>query len=250
MGSVIKGVVGAATGFVTGGPVGAVIGGVGGYMSGQASEAQEEAARAAGYTSAAAADQATALQRQMYTEGVARQAPWLEAGKNALAQMTEGTKPGGEYLRPFSMADYQADPGYAFRLKEGMRGLEQSAAARGSLLSGNTLKGITGYGQEMASQEYQNAYNRYQQQQGTAYNRLAGLAGTGQTTAAGMGQAGSQYATQAGVYGMQAAGDVGSSQLAAGQAKASAYQGFGNILGQAAGAWGSPMTQSNYSMWT
>jgi hypothetical protein len=54
------------------------------------------------------------------------------------------------------------DPGYQFRLKEGMQGLERSAAARGGLLSGGTLKGIQRYGQDMASQEYQNAFNRYQ----------------------------------------------------------------------------------------
>jgi hypothetical protein len=57
--------------------------------------------------------------------------------------------------------DQNTDPGYGFRFAEGMKGLERSAAARGGLLSGATLKGITRYGQDMGSQEYQNAFNRY-----------------------------------------------------------------------------------------
>lgn len=52
------------------------------------------------------------------------------------------------------------DPSYQFRLKEGQRALQNSAAARGTLRTGGTLKDLLGYGQSFASQEYNNIYNR------------------------------------------------------------------------------------------
>jgi hypothetical protein len=68
----------------------------------------------------------------------------------------------GKYSRDFGMSDFQADPGYAFRLSEGIKALDASAASRGGLLSGNTLRGAVKYGQDAASEEYTNAFNRYQ----------------------------------------------------------------------------------------
>ena len=52
------------------------------------------------------------------------------------------------------------DPGYKFRLSEGMKALDRQAAARGGLISGNALKATQRYGQDLASQEFGNAYNR------------------------------------------------------------------------------------------
>lgn len=63
----------------------------------------------------------------------------------------------------------QNDPGYQFRLNEGLKALQASAAARGVLNSGGTLKGIEDYGQNYASQEYGNVFNRALQTFGTAY---------------------------------------------------------------------------------
>ena len=56
------------------------------------------------------------------------------------------------------------DPGVAFRLAEGRKALEGSAAARGGLLSGPTLAALQRSGQELSSQEYSNAWNRASQQ--------------------------------------------------------------------------------------
>ena len=52
------------------------------------------------------------------------------------------------------------DPGYQFRANEGLRGLQQSAAARGLLGSGGTLKDIAGWSQNFAKQEYGDVFNR------------------------------------------------------------------------------------------
>lgn len=54
----------------------------------------------------------------------------------------------------------QADPAYQFRLNQGLQAMQRSAAARGTLQTGGTLKDLMDYGQAAASQEYDNAYNR------------------------------------------------------------------------------------------
>jgi hypothetical protein len=108
-------------------------------------------------TQAAAAGQASDLEREMFERNIELNAPFREAGITALNKLT----PLATEYTPFGMQQFQQDPGYAFRMSEGMKGLERSAAARGGLLSGGTLKGIQRFGQDLASQEYQNAFNRY-----------------------------------------------------------------------------------------
>jgi hypothetical protein len=117
------------------------------------------------------------------------------------------------------MDQFQQDPGYAFRQAEGMKALERSASARGNLLSGSTMKGIQRFGQDLASQEYQNAFNRYQVERAARLNPLQSLMGSGQSAANVMTSA-------AGNLGQGLAG----SELAAGQARASGYVGQANAL--------------------
>jgi hypothetical protein len=61
---------------------------------------------------------------------------------------------------PPTLADITRDPAYQRRLEQGQRALETSAAARGTLRTGATLRGLAEYGQNLASEEYQNAYQR------------------------------------------------------------------------------------------
>ena len=144
-------------------------------------------------------DASTAAQREMFEKQTELQEPFRQGGMTAQNRLMTllGLTPGGDsgitvdpndpnfgkYSKDFGMADYQADPGYAFRLSEGMKGLQNSAAARGLLSSGSTLKGITDYSQGMASQEYGNAYNRYQTNRANQLNPLQSLMGSGQTSA-------------------------------------------------------------------
>jgi hypothetical protein len=116
------------------------------------------------------------------------------------------------------------DPGYQFRLKEGMQGLERSAAARGGLLSGATLKGITRYGQDAASQEFTNAFNRYQAERTGTLNPYQSMAGMGQSVANQVGNMGMNYANQA-----------GEAYQGAANARASGYVGQANAIGGAIG---------------
>jgi hypothetical protein len=186
--------------------------------------AVEDAAR----MSAQSSGEALALQRRMYEENAARQQPFLQAGQEALNKLI----PLSNYQK-FGMDQFQQDPGYAFRMSEGMKGLERSAAARGGLLSGATLKGIQRYGQDLGSQEYQNAFNRYQSERSAQLNPLQSLAGVGQTTANTLGGYGQSYANQANQLGMTNAANQGNLALGMGNIRASQYGTAGSALNTA-----------------
>lgn len=106
---------------------------------------------------------------------------------------------------------FQADPGYNFRMSEGMRALERGAAARGGLLSGGFARQAIRYGQDYASNEYSNVYNR-----------IANIAGLGQV-------ANSQNANAALVTGASSGNAISN----AGLARASGYVASGNAYGNA-----------------
>lgn len=230
--------IGGAAGYYFGGPAGAAAGAaLGGGLEEATGGGTTGAVREAANTSTAANDRALALQQRMYEEGVARQQPRLTAGNNALAQMQSGAFAQPAAFR-FGAGDYQADPGYAFRLAEGQKALDRQAAARGGLMSGGALKAAQRYGQDMGSQEFGNAYNRaltgYNAdvaRSNTGYNRLAGLADVGQTAGTQIGTAGQNYATNAGNL-MVNQGDVqGNAMLASERARQSAYGNIGKAFG-------------------
>ena len=140
-----------------------------------------------------AANRASDLQYQQWQEQQKLQEPWRKAGEGALNKLI----PLSDYTK-FGMDQFQSDPGYAFRLSEGQKALDRSAAARGGLISGSALKAASRYGQEMGSQEYQNAFNRYQAERQAQLGPLQSLAGIGQTSVNALGAAGQNYANQAG----------------------------------------------------
>jgi hypothetical protein len=246
------------------------------------------------------ADQQTALQREQYLKQLELNAPFREAGltgTNMLLAQLQGpygsAKFGGvpgydpaatmrnfggvagydpaSAMKNFGASDFQADPGYAFRLSEGMKALDRTAASRGGLLSGATLKGAQRYGSDLASQEYGNAYNRFQanratqsqeyqnafnryqaeraaqeQNYGNAFNRfqaertntlapLQSLAGVGQSATQQAQQASQNYATGAtgslANYGNAQASNI----IGAGNARASGYVGGANALSSGLG---------------
>lgn len=176
--------------------------------------------RAAG-AQAAAADRASDAQERMFERQVELSEPWRKAGEQALNKLIPLT----DYT-PFSMAQFQADPGYGFRMSEGMKALERSAAARGGLLSGSAIKGAQRFGQDLGSQEYMNAFNRYQTERAARLQPLQSLAGVGQTTAQQIGQAG-----------VQAAQNIGETQMIGAAARASGYVGGANALTQGLGTY-------------
>ncbi len=174
----------------------------------------------------------------------AQQAPYRGAGYGALnklagmgsgqTQMYDETgKPIGavtgatDYLtRQFSPEDFAAgiDPSYQFRLQQGQMANQRAANVGGGALSGNTLRGLQDYTQNLASTEYGNAFNRFQTQRQNIYNTLAGIAGIGQTGQSAANAAGTNLANAAsqlgvGSAGAQAAGQVGQTNALANTAQ-------------------------------
>jgi len=136
----------------------------------------------------------------------------------------------GKYTKDFGMSDFEADPGYAFRMAEGLKALDRQAAARGGLISGSALKASQRYGQDMASQEYGNAFNRYQVNRSNQLNPLMTISGYGQQATNQLGQYGAQFA-QSGANTMTNAANAQATGLYnAGEARASGYIGQSNAL--------------------
>lgn len=187
------------------------------YAANQASNAQANAAQAG-----------LNAQQRMFNRQVELNEPFRQAGITSQNQLLtllglQGGDPNspnwGRYARDFSMADYQADPGYQFRLDEGQKALERSAAARGGLQSGAALKAAARFGQDYGSQEYQNAFNRYQVNRSNQLNPLQSVMGAGQSATNTLTNAAGQSAQNM----MQGYGNLG-------QARASGYIGMSNAL--------------------
>lgn len=151
-----------------------------------------------------------AAQERQFAQNREDMRPYREAGYSALGKLSDLI---GNY-RPFDGAELRSDPGYQFGLGEGMRTLEQGAAARGGLFSGKTLRDLVQFGQDYGSTMFDNRMRMRLGEQAQRYNQLAGVANTGQITAMGGAQLGQQGAgtiadllTQGG--NAQAAGIVG-----------------------------------------
>jgi hypothetical protein len=95
---------------------------------------------------------------------------------------------------------------------------QRMANMGGGLLGGNALRGLEDYTQGAASQEYQNAFNRFQTQRGNIYNTLASIAGLGQTSLGQTGQLAGQTAGQVGGNIANAGAAIGAGQVAMGNA--------------------------------
>ena len=177
--------------------------------------------------------EAQQLSEEQYAKQQADLAPFREAGLTStnelMRQLGLGGDPNsvgyGSLVKPFSIADYQADPGYQFRLQEGLKQLDSTAKARGGLLSGATLKGTQRYAQDAASQEYGNAYNRYMDQVKNRYNMLSGQQATGSQANNLLINASDNYS--------RTAGDL---MTQAGNARASSYIGSANAVNSGLGS--------------
>ena len=185
------------------------------------------ASKSAAKTQAAATDRAGELQKEMFEEQNRLQEPFRQGGLAAQNKLlTYFGLPGGaegadfgRYNRDFGAQDFQQDPGYAFRLAEGQKALDRQAAARGGLISGGALKAAQRYGQEMGSQEFTNAFNRYQTNRANQLQPLQSLMGAGQTATNTMGTAAANYGSNA-----------GNLMTSGGAARASGYVGGANAL--------------------
>jgi gas vesicle protein len=189
-----------------------------------------------------ALNQQLEFQKMVYEQQRADFAPYRESGVANLNQLNTllgigGNAGAANYGRfataDFTNADFLAnkDPGYGFRMSEGLKAVDRQAAARGGLISGNALKASQAYGQDMASQEYNNAFNRYQTVRGNTLQPFQTGAAAGQSAAAMQGQSTANYGSAGG----QAIGQFG-------QGVSGAYGNQGQAANQAYGAYGQGTT--------
>lgn len=209
----------------------AVIGGaVSSNSAKKASRAQVDSTNAANAAQLTAQREAQAFQQKQADQARADREPWRQAGVNALGQLIQRTGANGDLSRNFGMADFQTDPGYQFRMDQGMKGLTNSAAARGGLLSGAALKAASSFNQNMASNEFGNAFNRFNTNQTNQYNKLASLAEIGQVQANQNASSAMNLGTNVGNALMNNGQHMGNNLIGAGNARASGYMAQGNAL--------------------
>lgn len=213
--------------------------GVGAAVAGVAGSAmQAGAASDAANTQADAAKQASQLQYQQFLQMQKNLSPYMDLGQYGIGGL-QGLLNSGALNQRFNFDPTQEQleqtPGYQFTLRQGLKGVDNAAAAKGLNLSGAQIKGISDYTTGLADQTYQQQYNNALQQfmtnygiQSDQYNRLAGLVGLGQNAAAGVGNAGLQTANQ-----------IGGNMMGAGNALAAGQIGSANAISNGIGSIGS-----------
>ncbi len=162
------------------------------------------------------ANQAAQTQMQMYQQTQRYLAPYRQAGQADLSTL-QSELPFLTSPIKMDQADLEQTPGYQFARTQGLKAVQNSAAARGLGESGAALKGAATFATGLADQTYQTQFNLENVNRSNAYNRLMGLVGAGQSAAAGTGAA-AQTAGQG----------VAASQMAAGNAQAAAYNSLGS----------------------
>jgi len=201
--------------------------------------------------------------KDIYTQQRSDYQPYRESGEQATNQLSTLLGMGGNTNNPmygrfktaeFTPTDFESgkDPGYAFRIREGLKAIDRQAASRGGLISGNALKGAASYSSDLASQEYNAAFNRFQTMRGNTLSPYASLSGQGLNAASLTSQAGAQY----GGAGQQAYGDYGTSlnnrQASSLGATGAASQGISNMYGNygnaAASAYGNYATNATNAL--
>ena len=240
--------------------------GIGAAGSIAAGSEQESASESAAQLQAQEAQNALNFQEQEFNTEQQNMAPWLKAGGNAITTLandlnaTPGTTTSeniggvnynlqtgnGGLLEPWNnefvaptAAEAAQTPGYEFTLGQGEQALQNSAAASGGLLSGGTAKGIADYAEGLADttyqqtyqnalQQYETAYNQFQNNQTNTYNRLSGVSGAGQTAATNLNQEGQAAANNVSSTYLTTGAQQGQDIQNAAAATASGYAGASN----------------------
>lgn len=220
-GSFIPGV-----GTAIGAGLGAAVGGA--MSSSDAADAQQQGAQ-----------NAIDTQWRMFNQTQQNLLPYLTSGQLANKELMRmlgfgGTtdnptfNPNAPLVKPFGMEDFYTDPGYKYRLNEGLNAILSKRSALGGINSGATMKALNDYAQAGAAQEFGNAYNRYNQNQTNLYSRIQQTAGSGQNAATGLGS-----------FGQNSANAIGNAQMGIGDAQAAGIVGGANAITRGIGQAGS-----------
>jgi hypothetical protein len=215
-------------------PIGAIIGGVsslvgdviGGSSASKAAAAQAAAAEKAQQLEQQNANQALGLQSNAQAQSQANLSPYVQSGQTALSKLNA--------MQPFSAPTAQQaaeTPGYQFQLQQGLKTLQNSAAARGGLLTGGTSKAINDYAQGQAASNYGNTYNRALQTYQTNFGNQSSLANQGLQAGTSLSSLGQQNANASSGVLENSANAQAQALENAGAARASGYGAQGNIIG-------------------
>lgn len=151
------------------------------YMMGNKSG--QRAARDAAAIQTDYGEKSLGLQKDVYDDNSKNFDPYVQGGQQDYQNLRQQTNAGafdnpafnptdpGDYKGPeaykdpgFNLTDLMNDPGYKFRLAQGLGAVQNSAAANGMLHGGNTIAGLNDYAQGTASAEVNNAFSRYANQ--------------------------------------------------------------------------------------
>ncbi len=201
------------------------------YSANKASQAQQAAAN----TAAGINEQQLQLTSNINTQNQENLAPFRAIGTGA-NDILQNQLPTLANPAPFVAPDVVNEtnaPGYDFTKTQGLKAVQNSAAARGLGSSGAALKGAATFATGLANSTYGDVYNRavtgYNTNlnaQSTGFNRLKGLIDTGEAAAAGAATAGNQSA----LIGTTGANNVGSNVIAGGNAAAAGYNALGTAV--------------------
>ena len=159
-------------------------------------------------------------------QGRADLAPWRQAGEGALKDL-QGKIAAGP-------GEFEKSPGYQARLDEGQKAIDNRASMHGNVLSGATMKAAARFGQDYATQDYDNFLNRYYKSL-TPYQELSGQ---GMQAASETAQQGLQVAGQKAQFGLQQAGMMGQAQQYKGESQAAGVTNAANIMAAQSAAAG------------
>lgn len=193
------------------------------YSANKAAKAQTEAA-----------NKAADISMDMYRQTRSDLEPFRQIGMQATDDMSNRL---ADLTAPIVMdqATLEKTPGYQFNLTQGLKSVQNSAAARGLGSSGAALKGATAFATGLADNTYQNQFANAVTNQTNAYNRLKSLIDTGTDAAA-----------KTGTAGQAAAGTASQAAVGAGNAQANAYNATGNAISGALNNTGAYLAKGLY----
>jgi hypothetical protein len=176
--------------------------------------------RKAADTQVQASSNANQLIRQQFLETKGQLQPFITGAAPAFQLQQAQSGALGAPAQQQAFQNFNESPGVAFMRERGLRAIDRNAAARGSLIGGNTDKARISFSQGIAQQDF-----------GNQFNRLGSITGTGLAAAQALGGVGSQ-AAQGQASNVQQAG-IAQAQGQLGRAKT-----FGSALGDLSAIFG------------
>lgn len=202
--------------------IGDLIGDVVGGITG--SKAAAKGAQQAAQTQAGAADRAIAEQREARLSNEQLQNPFVQAGRQSLAQQMSLIGLNGTGQQQTAMDALLTSPEYTTGIRQGEEAILQNAAATGGLRGGNTQNSLANFRTDLLGTVFNNQFNR-----------LGGFTSLGQNAAAGVGNAGLSVANNIGSLYQQQGAALAGGQIAKGNANQAAFNNAIKIASVVAG---------------